>query len=591
MSVSGFELLEALPVAIYTTDAEGRITYYNQAAADFWGRRPELGSRWCGSWRLYWPDGRPLPHDECPMAIALKENRPVRGIEAVAERPDGTRVPFLPHPAPLRDAQGKLTGAINLLLDTTRRNEAEIESARLAAIVSSSEDAIVSKTLEGRVTSWNAAAVRIFGYEADEMIGQSILRIIPAELHDEEAEILSKIRKGERIEHYETVRKRKDGRLIDISLAVSPVRDARGRIVGVSKIARDITERKLAEKSQALLIGELNHRVKNTLAVVQSIANQTLTRSRRPADFVASFAARIEALASVHTVLSRSAWQGAELRELVTNHLYMGGEDERITCSGPSVVLEPNTALQLALVLHELATNARKYGALSAKGGRLNLEWTVRMDGDRCLMLKWTEKGVPGVKASKVKGFGTTLLEQSMQAGGGDAFIRYGADGIRCEIAVPLPKRPAYAPLQYPGIGRLGDGEAARPPLEGKRVLVVDDEPLIAMELAAILEDAGCIVGGPVGSVKQSLVLVERSEFDAALLDVNLNNRPVDELAAALMQRGVPFAFVTGYGREALPAAAREARMIGKPFRSEDVLDTLGALFIRPANVIPLRQR
>src|SRR5215471_9197824 len=147
------ELLDALPIAVYTTDAEGRITYYNEAAAELWGQRPELGSsQWCGSWKIYWPDGRPLPHDQCPMARTLKEGRPVRGIEAIAERPDGTRVNFLPVPTPLRDASGRLTGAISLLMDVTERHANEVHAARLAAIVATSDDAIVSKTLEGRVT-------------------------------------------------------------------------------------------------------------------------------------------------------------------------------------------------------------------------------------------------------------------------------------------------------------------------------------------------------------------------------------------------------------------------------------------------------
>src|SRR5947209_16640147 len=177
--ITGTELLEALPVAVYTTDAEGRITFYNRAAAELWGHHPELGSsQWCGSWRLYWPDGRPLPHDECPMAVALKEGRPVRGVEAIAERPDGTRVRFMPYPTPLQDTSGRVTGAINLLMDLTERTETELTSARLDAIVESSDDAIISKTLAGQITSWNRGATRIFGYEADEMIGQPITRII-----------------------------------------------------------------------------------------------------------------------------------------------------------------------------------------------------------------------------------------------------------------------------------------------------------------------------------------------------------------------------------------------------------------------------
>src|ERR1700676_5170349 len=138
----GSELLEALPVAVYTTDAQGRITFFNQAAADLWGHRPELGSdQWCGSWRLYWPDGRPLPHDQCPMALTLQESRPIRGMEAIAERPDGTRVNFLPYPTPLRDASGRLVGAINLLMDITDRHKAEIESACLGALGAASDHA------------------------------------------------------------------------------------------------------------------------------------------------------------------------------------------------------------------------------------------------------------------------------------------------------------------------------------------------------------------------------------------------------------------------------------------------------------------
>ena len=242
------EMIDALPVAIYTTDAEGRLTHFNPAAVEFSGRTPELGSdQWCVSFKLYHPDGRPMAHDECPMAIALKEGRIIRGAEAIAERPDGKRVWFTPYPTPLRDGAGGIVGGMNMLLDITERKQAEKAQARLAAIVESSEDAIISKDLNGIIVSWNRAAERLFGYTAAEAAGKPITMLIPSERLAEEPDILMRIKRGERIEHYETVRQRKDGSLVDISLAISPIVDSGGKIIGASKIVRDITERRQAE--------------------------------------------------------------------------------------------------------------------------------------------------------------------------------------------------------------------------------------------------------------------------------------------------------------------------------------------------------
>jgi len=241
------QILDALPVAVYATDAEGRVTYFNQAAADLWGCEPALGrTHWCGSFKLFWPDGTPLPHDECPMAIALKTRKPVRGVEAVAERPDGKRVPFAPYPTPLFDSSGTLIGAVNMLIDISDRKKGERAEQHLAAIVESSDDAIVSKDLNGIIVSWNKGAQRLFGYTADEIVGKPVTTLMPPERRDEEPGILARIRRGERIDHYETIRQRKDGTLMDVSLTVSPVRDGNGHIVGASKIARDITEQKRA---------------------------------------------------------------------------------------------------------------------------------------------------------------------------------------------------------------------------------------------------------------------------------------------------------------------------------------------------------
>jgi len=242
------EIVEHLPTALYTTDAAGRIDFYNNAAVELWGRRPVIGAEWwCGSLRLYWPDGSPMPHGECPMATTLKTGKAVRGIEAIAERPDGSRYSFVPYPTPLFTPAGELRGAVNMLVDITKRRQGEEAAQRLAAIVASSDDAIISKTLNGIVTTWNEAAERMFGYSADEIIGRSILTLIPPDRQGEEAEIVGRIRNGERVEHYETVRQRKDGSMFDISLTVSPLKRDDGTIIGASKIARDISERKRTE--------------------------------------------------------------------------------------------------------------------------------------------------------------------------------------------------------------------------------------------------------------------------------------------------------------------------------------------------------
>ncbi|HEY3740611.1 MAG TPA: PAS domain S-box protein, partial [Bryobacteraceae bacterium] len=255
------EIIDALPAAIYTTDAEGKLTHFNQAAINLSGRLPRLGSdAWCVTWKLYNSDGSPLPHDQCPMATALKERRAIRGAEAIAERPDGSRFWFAPYPTPLYDTEGKLTGGINMLVDITERKTAEEAMRLFGAIVDSSDDAIISKNLNGVITSWNKSADRLFGYTADEAIGQTVASLlIPADRQDEEPEILARLQRGERVDHFETVRRHKDGSLPEISLTISPVRDSRGTVVGASKIARDITDRKRTERVLQSLTDQMKH--------------------------------------------------------------------------------------------------------------------------------------------------------------------------------------------------------------------------------------------------------------------------------------------------------------------------------------------
>ena len=374
-------IVDALPAAIYTTDAEGRLTYFNPAAVEFSGHTPELGTdRWHVAWKLYYSDGRPMPRYESPMAIALKEGRAVSGVEVIAERPDGERIWFEPHPSPLRDVDGRIVGGINMLVDISERKQAEAQlhrnereladffdnaavplhwvgpdgmvlrvnraeldllgytheeyvghhiaefhvdekaihdilrrlasaeelhdyearlrrkdgsivhvlissnvmwengefihtrcftrditeqkrreyfKALMSAIVESSDDAILSKDFDGVIRTWNPGAERLFGYTAQEAIGQPVQILSPTDRLHEETRILAQVKRNRRVDHFETVRVRKDGTPLDISLTTSPVRDSKGEIIGASTIARDITERKRANERERRMHDEM----------------------------------------------------------------------------------------------------------------------------------------------------------------------------------------------------------------------------------------------------------------------------------------------------------------------------------------------
>jgi PAS domain S-box-containing protein len=418
------QFLNALPAAIYIT---------------MWGCRPKLNADlWCGSWRLYWPDGTPMPHDACPMAIALKERRPVRGGQAIAERPDGSRVPFMAFPTPLHDASGAFVGAVNMLIDLSDHQRAEQVSHRLAAIVESSDDAIISKDLNGVIATWNKGAERLFGYLEQEAIGKPITMLIPEQHRDEETRILERIRSGERIDHFETIRQRKDGSLVSISLTVSPITDGLGRIVGASKIARDITEQKRREEQINLLAREADHRTKNLLALAQATVH--LTNGETAAELKSAIEGRLRALANAHTLLAQSRWAGADLRNLALEELspYCAEDDDgsRVRIEGPSLMLEQQPAQAIALALHELTTNAVKYGALSIPSGRIAVSWRLQ-SGNR-LFVRWVETGGPQVTPPTRKGFGTRVMTRICEQLNGELKFDWRADGLICDIVIDI---------------------------------------------------------------------------------------------------------------------------------------------------------
>lgn len=563
------------------------------------------------------------------MAGILRNDGPAGGEELIAERADGSRYTFVPHSLPLRDRNGQILGALHVIVDTTDRHLSEANDQRLAAIIESSDDAIISKQLDGTIMSWNVGAQRLFGYEPADIIGSSILKLIPEDRHGEETEIIERLRRGERIEHFETVRRHKSGRLVDISLTISPIKRSDGTIVGASKIARDVTQRRLnaeilqqqaerleilnrvsrlisqdldlerivqavtdeataisgaqfgaffynmvdpngesyqlyalsgapreaferftmprntaifaptfcgegivrsadirsdprygrsaphhgmpeghlpvvsylavpvtsktgpvigglffghaepdrfapetetlisaiaaqaavaidnarlhnaaqveiaerkkAQEAHELLLHEIKHRVKNTLATIQALASQTLKEA--PAHERGAFIGRLHALSAAHDLLTSSDWQEIGIEQLVEQTIspFAGMGPDRIVFAGPDFGLTSNRALLLTMVIHELGTNAVKYGALSCETGRVALEWEREDKNDRSIVtLRWRENGGPPVSPPSRRGFGSRMIASALQGSDGSVRFDYPAAGIDVTMELTL---------------------------------------------------------------------------------------------------------------------------------------------------------
>ena len=358
---------------------------------------------------------------------------------------------------------------------------------------------------------------------------------------------------------------------------------------------RDISELVQAANTQRLLLNELNHRVKNTLANVQAVAQQTLRSTRDPSDFANRFGGRVQALARAHSMLTEETWQSADLRELIYDQVLRGTIDERrLSARGPIVRLSPNITLHLAMMLHELGTNSIKYGALSGSAGSITVIWTCNND---TLNLQWVERGGPPVKALSARGFGTTLIEQSAKSEGGSAQMLVEAKGVRWKISLPFPVSETTNPSSKAVVPRLSSpidefqtATSANLLLPGKTILVVEDEPLIGLDIVSTLEKAGARVSGPVGTEKEAVALIGRKHFDAALLDANLHGRSVDVIAAMLSRRNIPFFFVTGYGKEGLPEAFKQAVALPKPFSERQLIDAVVKLNLPQTDVLRLKR-
>lgn len=406
--------------------------------------------------RLLEAAGLPIPADLAGLATCLDCPGLFEDVRRVLSVGDSvTRKLFLPKKqmhlvlrlySAGRQADG-IDGMVLSLVDATERQRSHSLERHLAAIVAYSDDAILSKDLNGIIASWNAGAQRLFGYTADETVGHSVTMLIPDGMPDEEPGILQRIRRGEAIDHYQTVRRRKDGTLIDVSLCVSPMFDDEGHVVGASKIARDITATRQAERQREVLINELNHRVKNTLATVQSLAFHSLRHASSMEAFAESFNARLLALSKTQNLLTRGDWKHASLRELVLSELAPWQKSgDAVHVKGEDMDLPPQLITSLGMLVHELTTNAAKYGALSVPGGQVHVRWHAADEEDaRRLHFSWVESGGPPITRAPVRrGMGSRLLETLARSFAGQAELRFEPAGACCQISLQLdvPESP-----------------------------------------------------------------------------------------------------------------------------------------------------
>jgi PAS domain S-box-containing protein len=353
-----------------------------------------------------------------------------------------------------------------------------------------------------------------------------------------------------------------------IGTAVASV-DATDHIVRISGVTVDITDRKDAEERQALLAREVDHRARNALALVQSIVR--LTKADTIKSYTSAVDGRIGALSRAHTLLAQSRWQGADLARLVEEELapYRTGEGERISATGPDVSLEPRTAQTLALALHELSTNAAKYGALSALSGRVKLTWELRSDQ---LVLHWVESGGPATTPPASPGFGIRVISASIERQlEGEARFDWIPEGLHCSLAVP--RGDHIEPLvRYAGASRAVGEEKPALPLQletGNRVLLVEDEILVAMMMRDILTELGFSVIGPFSRLSEAMIAAVHDDIDAGIIDVNLGGEFVYPVADVLVARKIPFVFVTGYGVESIDGRFADIPIVKKPVQRQ----------------------
>lgn len=362
-------------------------------------------------------------------------------------RGTGNAPTFLLRMRPYLTFDNVVDGVVLTFVDITESQQLNSEHARLAAIVNSSRDAIFGFSLDERITSWNAGAERIFGLTAEQVIGQPLNLLLPPKPSEETRKFFVSHERPTRLAEFDMTWVRPDGESVPLAISYSPVCDHDGVMFAGKLIARDVTERVRAARHTEMMMAELNHRVKNTLATVQAIAHQTIANAADLPAFSDSFLSRLLALSHTHNLLAQDAWLGAPLAGIINNELAPYRQDSdarvndaRVRLQGNELNLAPKQALALSMAFHELATNAGKYGSLSVPEGQVTVTWATRMKEHRSwLLLRWTETGGPLVEPPTRRGFGSRLIDEGIPYElDGEVSLAFPPSGATCTIDVPL---------------------------------------------------------------------------------------------------------------------------------------------------------
>ena len=460
-------------------------------------------------------------------------------------------------------------------LESTARRLTESEQRRSLALAASDMGSWDWDVVRGDCM-WDEGQCRIFGVDPDGFkVTPERIKVL---LEPEDWERLRAALEGAvQAPAYETEFRirRPNGELRWCLGTAAATLDARGAITRISGVTMDITERKRAEERQAFLAREVDHRARNVLAVVQSMLR--LTRAETRDAYVAAVEGRINALSRAHMLLSESRWEGADLGRLVAEELepYRNDSANTIDARGPSLLLDARRAQTVALALHELATNAAKYGALALASGRIRLDWGIDAGS---LILDWAETDGPPVVAPSTRGYGMRVINASIEQLGGKVRFDWEQGGVRCRLSIPVPDETRQRHARHDEAQPSTQNSPAESLLlsDNDNVLVVEDELLVAMMMVEALTEMGLSIVGPFSTTVEAIRAVNDTPVAAAILDINLGDELVYPVADLLTLRGIPFAFITGYGSGQPDSRYPQAQVLLKPVDRKVLREVLG---------------